>query len=118
VLAVYAVATGPEADALVDDDIDLVVHSGEDPSPGEQQRHSSLLLKRWKMEYHKHSGAPLFRIIKASDVKGTIFVMDLYHNQPFIGRDQRKDPFIYGVFERSAVWPKQFLYSTRFADGH
>jgi hypothetical protein len=117
VLAIYSVATGPDAGSLVDDDIYLVVHSGEEPSPGEQQRHSSLLLKRWRMEYHERSGAPLFRVVKASDVKGTVFVMDPYHDQPFIGRDQRQDPFIYGVFERSEVWPKQFLYSMRFADG-
>jgi hypothetical protein len=94
----------------------LIIHSCNTPASNDQNTEAALLLKRWKMEYQSEGepspGEPLFRIVRASAIIGSIFVMDPYHDEPFVKEAQRKDPYIYGVMERSDAWPRQFLYSS------
>jgi hypothetical protein len=113
VLAIFSAETGPGDGTYHPAGHYLVVHSCDTPQPGDDHQPAALLLKRWKMEY-RDNGRPKYRVIPAGSVRGSIFVMDPYHDQPFVRETQRHDPFIYGAFERADVWAKQFLYSTHF----
>jgi hypothetical protein len=114
VLAIFSAETGPGDGTYNPAGHYLLVHSCDTPQPGDDHQPAALLLKRWKMEY-RDNGRPKYRVIPAGSVRGSIFVMDPYHDQPFVRETQRHDPFIYGAFERADVWAKQFLYSTHFA---